>query len=179
MEPDIRAFVNSCRTCAQCKDPRTRPTDSQVLPFCLVTGTQGSFCLPLLLRNVMPIRDGDRRQLTSLGSGFGSRPRTCLCVGIPANSLLGKLGRSRPVLCLLGPSEPPGLRMVYMVKRLLDNRWVHAGVQYLVDWEGYGPEEQSWVPSRHILDRDLIRDFRRDHAAGLGTSGAATSRGVL
>ncbi|KAK1791107.1 hypothetical protein P4O66_002140 [Electrophorus voltai] len=25
MEPDVRAFVNSCRTCAQCKDPRTRP----------------------------------------------------------------------------------------------------------------------------------------------------------
>ncbi|KAK1806786.1 hypothetical protein P4O66_005267 [Electrophorus voltai] len=25
MEPDIRAFVNSCRICAQCKDPRTRP----------------------------------------------------------------------------------------------------------------------------------------------------------
>ncbi|KAK1798059.1 hypothetical protein P4O66_000561 [Electrophorus voltai] len=25
MEPDVRAFVNSCRTCTQCKDTRTRP----------------------------------------------------------------------------------------------------------------------------------------------------------
>lgn len=30
--------------------------------------------------------------------------------------------------------------------------------QYLVEWEGYGTEEQSWVP-----DKKLLRSFYREH----------------
>ncbi|KAK1802979.1 hypothetical protein P4O66_021516 [Electrophorus voltai] len=75
------------------------------------------------------------------------------------------VSRLRPVLCSVGPSDPPGLCMVdsvpaYTVKRVWDVRQVHGGVQHLVDWEGYRPEEQSWVPSRHIMHRELIRAFR-------------------
>ncbi|KAI2647019.1 Transposon Tf2-9 polyprotein [Labeo rohita] len=86
----------------------------------------------------------------------------------------------KPVICPPSRPSPPYPPVivenpsVFKVKKLLAVRPRGRGFQYLVDWEGYGPEERSWIPARDILDRSLIDGFLRSRqSSALGMPGGA------
>lgn len=50
-----------------------------------------------------------------------------------------------------------------MVHAIL-NSWRWGGqLEYLIDWEGYSPDERSWVPQDDILDPPLLTEFHTSH----------------
>ncbi|KAI2647109.1 Transposon Tf2-9 polyprotein [Labeo rohita] len=64
-----------------------------------------------------------------------------------------------------GPPPPEILDQpsVFTVREVLDS-WRRGGrLEYLIDWEGYGPEKRSWVNRDDVLDPLLLLEFHRSH----------------
>ena len=47
----------------------------------------------------------------------------------------------------------------YVVEQILDSQFMRGHLQFLVRWEGYGYEENSWVSEQDIMAPDKLRGF--------------------
>ena len=65
-------------------------------------------------------------------------------------------------------SPPPLPELVdreehYVVEQILDSRFMRGRLQFLVKWEGYGYEENSWVPEQDVAAPDKLCEFYQIH----------------
>lgn len=52
----------------------------------------------------------------------------------------------------------------YEVTQILDSRFHHGQLQYLVDWKGYGPSDQTWQTKDQVKNcADLVKAFHRKY----------------
>jgi len=51
----------------------------------------------------------------------------------------------------------------WVVEEILDSRMVNQRLCYLVKWEGFGVEHNSWEPWDNVHAPELVADFYRRH----------------
>src|SRR5271154_1290705 len=66
------------------------------------------------------------------------------------------------------PVPPPPLEVInceneWIVEEILDTRMMNRKLRYLVKWEGYGVEHNSWEPWDNVHAPELIAEFYRKH----------------
>ncbi len=123
-------------------------------------------CKKLSPRYVGPFKIS--RQITPVSFRLELPSNYRISPTFPAGSLLKTAGGPRGASEEgAEPQTPPPILVdgeeAYRVHELLDSRRRDVTLQYLVDWEGFGPEERSWVNSGDILDPTLTEEFHRSH----------------
>ncbi len=61
------------------------------------------------------------------------------------------------------PPEIDNDESIYRVNFILYSQCGGGRLEYLMDWEGFGPKERCWVPRDDILDPSLLSKFHQLH----------------
>jgi len=67
----------------------------------------------------------------------------------------------------------------WVVEEILDSQMVNRKLRYLVKWEGFGVEHNSWEPWDNVHALELVADFTGDTLVLLVTSVWSTSAPFL
>ena len=54
-------------------------------------------------------------------------------------------------------------RNLHIVEEILDSRVINRKLHYLVKWEGYGIENNSWEPADNVHTPECVTDFHQKH----------------
>ena len=57
------------------------------------------------------------------------------------------------------------LKKVYNMEEILEKRINNEKAEYLISWEGYGPEENSWEPESNIYCPVMLKEFEEKYLA--------------
>ena len=68
------------------------------------------------------------------------------------------------------PAPPPEPELIdgeeeYVVEEILDSRMFRKKLQYLIKWEGYGVEHNSWEYATEVHAPQRVKDFHRKNPA--------------
>jgi len=59
--------------------------------------------------------------------------------------------------------EIPGVFKVKAIKAVREKRYkYHTVKQYLVQWDGYDDDQNTWEPEENIYDKQLIHNFEKN-----------------
>ena len=51
----------------------------------------------------------------------------------------------------------------WVMEEILDSKVINRKLRYLVKWEGYGIEHNSWEPRENVHAPDLVTEFHQKH----------------
>jgi transposase InsO family protein len=123
----------------------------------------------LIRQNVKTKRPSDKLDFTKLGPFKVKRKLSDLNYELS----LPKKMRIHPIfhISLLEPTENPENAQQpeiepdneFKVERILDKRVRNGKTEYLVKWEGYPDEENTWEPTNHLRKvRQILREFEQE-----------------
>lgn len=140
---ELFKFVLICAPTVRNSRPTGQPGGRTISPF--------SGCKKLNPRYVGPYKITRTINEHTYELALHSRVHPKFHVSLLKPTVLGSLATHSSAESPPTPLEVDG-QLAYWVRNILNSCWRAGRLEYLVDWEGYGPEEQCWVPRHDILD---------------------------
>ena len=75
----------------------------------------------------------------------------------PEDPVTGQCLRPPPLLEIINGEEE------FIVEKILDSRIINQKLRYLIKWEGYGIEHNSWEPADDVHSLECVMDFYWTH----------------